>query len=238
MIYPKTTRFIVDAVLSRLVQIGATVVLGLIAVYLMATTGFALFTGKYGDYTFGDDDKNQFTCSDLFDCWQKHIDQGFEASPVWSDPIDGVTPTYDLFFFIVINTIIVAIITGLIIDTFSQMRERDEEVREAIEGQCFLCGIKEGDFEMHMSYEFPYWKKRSRKRHHYYSEHNAWHYLYLKYYLKIKKKQAPNEMSGLEDYLHKNFERKTLEKFLPVYTAMCFDEDMRAQLKKQAEADD
>ena len=238
VIYPKTTRFIVDAVLSRLVQIGATVVLGLIAVYLMATTGFALFTGKYGDYTFGDDDKNQFTCSDLFDCWQKHIDQGFEASPVWSDPIDGVTPTYDLFFFIVINTIIVAIITGLIIDTFSQMRERDEEVREAIEGQCFLCGIKEGDFEMHMSYEFPYWKKRSRKRHHYYSEHNAWHYLYLKYYLKIKKKQAPNEMSGLEDYLHKNFERKTLENFLPVYTAMCFDEDMRAQLKKQAEADD
>lgn len=48
---------------------------------------------------------------------------------------------YNAVFVIIINLVLQAIISGLIIDTFGEMRAESEEIEADIKGQCFICSI-------------------------------------------------------------------------------------------------
>jgi len=64
-------------------------------------------------------------CDTLLNCLRTHVDYGFTVNPIWDDPnVPTNAIAYNLGYFIIINLIMTAIISGIIIDTFSEMRSR------------------------------------------------------------------------------------------------------------------
>lgn len=46
---------------------------------------------------------------------------------------------FNFSYVILVNTVLSAIIAGLIIDTFQQMRSENEEIEEDMREKCFVC---------------------------------------------------------------------------------------------------
>lgn len=62
-------------------------------------------------------------CDNLKDCVRSHIDYGFTVNPIWIDDlVPGNAIVFNFSYFIIINLIMTAIISGIIIDSFSEMR--------------------------------------------------------------------------------------------------------------------
>jgi hypothetical protein len=73
--------------------------------------------------------------------------------------------TFDFLFFLIIIIIIMNIVFGIIIDTFSDLRSQRDEKTKNMTSMCFICGIgrdkfdQEGqtDFKRHCEYEHNKW---------------------------------------------------------------------------------
>ncbi|KAB1251275.1 Ryanodine receptor 1, partial [Camelus dromedarius] len=48
---------------------------------------------------------------------------------------------FDITFFFFVIVILLAIIQGLIIDAFGELRDQQEQMREDMVTKCFICGI-------------------------------------------------------------------------------------------------
>jgi hypothetical protein len=48
---------------------------------------------------------------------------------------------YNAVFVILLNLVLQAIISGLIIDTFGEMRAENEAIESDIKAMCFICSI-------------------------------------------------------------------------------------------------
>ena len=72
-----------------------------------------------------------------------------------------------LIFFIIVTLLLINVFTGIILDTFSSLRETLKERKEMMEGECFVCGADRGTLE---EYDVD-------KEEHEGSEHNKWSYL-------------------------------------------------------------
>jgi hypothetical protein len=96
-----------------------------------------------------------------------HIDYGLSNAPQWIGSSSFVKPDlsgrvqwftqesnpfgflisstlgsiYTISFVILINLVLTSIITGIIIDTFSAMREESDRIEEDIRSNCFICSI-------------------------------------------------------------------------------------------------
>jgi uncharacterized membrane protein YbhN (UPF0104 family) len=55
--------------------------------------------------------------------------------------------SFDITFFFFIIVILLAIIQGLIIDAFGELRDQLESVKEDMESNCFICGIGKDYFD-------------------------------------------------------------------------------------------
>jgi hypothetical protein len=54
---------------------------------------------------------------------------------------------FDNLFNFIILILIIQIISGIIIDTFSNLREKQEYVNEDVVNRCFICGLSRDDIE-------------------------------------------------------------------------------------------
>ena len=61
----------------------------------------------------------------------------------------GLLVIYHLSFFIFITTIGLNIIFGIIVDTFSELRDRKWMAERDMRDTCFICGRSSYDFEHH-----------------------------------------------------------------------------------------
>merc|ERR550514_368987 len=89
-------------------------------------------------YGFADMDTSE--CPTLADCLHAHLDYGFRSAPVWSGP--ALTPTmffFDYFYNLIVILILAAIISGIIIDTFADMRQTSLEMNDDQLNNCFMC---------------------------------------------------------------------------------------------------
>eukprot|EP00465_Bigelowiella_longifila_P013372 CAMPEP_0185274528 /NCGR_PEP_ID=MMETSP1359-20130426/52054_1 /TAXON_ID=552665 /ORGANISM="Bigelowiella longifila, Strain CCMP242" /LENGTH=260 /DNA_ID=CAMNT_0027867543 /DNA_START=69 /DNA_END=851 /DNA_ORIENTATION=+ len=186
--YVQSLRAIVYVIKEHKFRILATIVLGLIIVYMYTVIVFVFFRNKI---LFNKDDDTAYNCGSLFDCVQKAIDLGFRNTPTFEkDPVMIATPLFDLSFFLIVNTILVAIITGIIIDTFAEMRAARDAIQEEATTKCFLCHMHHETFN-----KSPHHKGY---KHHIGVEHNMWSYVYLKYYILQRAHTHPEKLSGLE----------------------------------------
>lgn len=97
----------------------------------------------------------------------------------------------NLFFFVII-IILLNVIFGIIIDTFSDLRTKKIKTLEDTTQRCFICGIDKHIFDRaidHQQWGF---------KHHITMDHNMWNYLYFIIHIW---EQDKDDDDGLEQYV-------------------------------------
>jgi len=141
------------------------------------------------DYAYAFEDHN--SCNDklhpeghcggsMWDRLLLHIDYGlinplvgaYEDDPWQWESWDA--HTFGFLYYFLINLVASAIISGIIIDTFAEMRSDRKEVLEDLNTSCFVCDIEVVDFEQ-ANHDY---------QQHITNEHNMWQYVWLKIYLR------------------------------------------------------
>ena len=117
-----TMKTVLKSVGLQLNKMFITLVLFFIAAYWYSIWAF-MNDGIRGNYAFED----KMNCDTLLNCFRVHIDYGFANPPIWGEeneltPIPWQYEIGNFGYVLFINLIITAIISGIIIDTFADMR--------------------------------------------------------------------------------------------------------------------
>ena len=95
---------------------------------------------------------------------------------------------FDISFFLLITIIGLNIVFGIIVDTFSELREDKNNTEAKMRDECFICGLSAISFDRFGAG----WK------HHILKEHHMWDYLYL---LRHFDEKDATEFTYLEQYV-------------------------------------
>jgi len=200
-----------------------TALLGAIVVYVFTIFGFYFFRPLFQQ---AGESSPTFECESLIVCLGTFFDNGLRAgggigdylartqagSPYWV----GVA-IYGLLFFFTVPIIILNIVFGVIIDTFSALREEYNDKLTNMKTECFICSLnrdildRAGGFVRHTK-----------------TDHNIWSYLYYVIYLK---ERDPNECTGVESDVLKKIESEDVT-WMPLGQALA----VNALSAKQEEA--
>ncbi|XP_028459753.1 LOW QUALITY PROTEIN: ryanodine receptor 2 [Perca flavescens] len=216
----KTLRTILSSVTHNGKQLVLTVGLLAVVVYLYTVVAFNFFRKFYNKSD--DKDTRDMKCNDMLTCYMFHMYVGVRAGGGIGDEIDDPAGdefeveriVFDITFFFFVIVILLAIIQGLIIDAFGELRDQQEQVKEDMETKCFICGIGSEYFDT-VPHGFEI---------HTLQEHNLANYLFFLMYL-INKDET--EHTGQESYVWKMYQERCWE-FFPV--GDCFRKQYEDQL--------
>jgi len=114
---------------------------------------------------------------------------------------------FDLLFFGLITTIGLNVVFGIIVDTFSELRDDKYRTTELMNSQCFICGRQSHDFQRY----------GTGFRHHIRHEHNMWNYLF---YFKHLDAMDANDYNAIEQFVAEKLFTEVYD-FFPINTALC-----------------
>ncbi|KAI4802127.1 hypothetical protein KUCAC02_019985, partial [Chaenocephalus aceratus] len=215
----KSLQTILSSVTHNGKQLMLTVGLLAVVVYLYTVVAFNFFRKFYNG---GDEDEPDMKCDDMLTCYLFHMYVGVRAGggigdeledPA-GDPYELYRIMFDITFFFFVIVILLAIIQGLIIDAFGELRDQQEQVKEDMETKCFICGIGNDYFD-----RTPHGFET-----HTLQEHNLANYLFFLMYL-INKDET--EHTGQESYVWKMYQERCWD-FFP--TGDCFRKQYEDQL--------
>ncbi|XP_051937189.1 ryanodine receptor 2 [Hippocampus zosterae] len=216
----KTLRTILSSVTHNGKQLVLTLGLLAVVVYLYTVVAFNFFR-KFYDKS-DDQGARDMKCNDMLTCYMFHMYVGVRAGGGIGDEIEDPAGddseveriVFDITFFFFVVVILLAIIQGLIIDAFGELRDQQEQVKEDMETKCFICGIGNEYFD-----KVPHGFET-----HTLQEHNLANYLFFLMYL-INKDET--EHTGQESYVWKMYQERCWE-FFPV--GDCFRKQYEDQL--------
>ncbi|XP_060734913.1 ryanodine receptor 2 isoform X4 [Tachysurus vachellii] len=216
----KTLRTILSSVTHNGKQLVLTVGLLAVVVYLYTVVAFNYFRKFYNKSEDGQ--TPDMKCDDMLTCYLFHMYVGVRAGGGIGDEIEDPAGdesefyrvVFDITFFFFVIVILLAIIQGLIIDAFGELRDQQEQVKEDMETKCFICGIGSEYFDA-VPHGF-----ESHTLH----EHNLANYLFFVQYLINK---DVTEHTGQESYVWKMYQERCWE-FFPV--GDCFRKQYEDQL--------
>ncbi|XP_048357693.1 LOW QUALITY PROTEIN: ryanodine receptor 1-like [Sphaerodactylus townsendi] len=216
----KTLRTILSSVTHNGKQLMMTVGLLAVVVYLYTVVAFNFFRKFYNKSE--DEDEPDMKCDDMMTCYLFHMYVGVRAGGGIGDEIeDPAGDEYELYrvifditFFFFVIVILLAIIQGLIIDAFGELRDQQEQVKEDMETKCFICGIGSDYFDT-----TPHGFET-----HTLEEHNLANYMFFLMYL-INKDET--EHTGQESYVWKLYQERCWD-FFPA--GDCFRKQYEDQL--------
>ncbi|XP_059897680.1 ryanodine receptor 3 isoform X2 [Gadus macrocephalus] len=197
----KTLRTILSSVTHNGKQLVLTVGLLAVIVYLYTVVAFNFFRKFYNKSE--DEDEPDMKCDDMMTCYLFHLYAGVRAGggigdeledPA-GDPYELYRVLFDITFFFFIIVILLAIIQGLIIDAFGELRDQQEQVKEDMETKCFICCIGNDYFD-----RVPHGFET-----HTLQEHNLANYLFFLMYL-INKDET--EHTGQESFVWKMYQER------------------------------
>lgn len=113
---------------------------------------------------------------------------------------------YNFSYILIVNLIITAIISGIIIDTFSALRTEQEEIDEDTKNRCFICNIDREEFDR-LNIDFDSHIKQY---------HNMWHYVWFLMYLERKNR---DDFTGQEAYIWNMYNTNNIA-FFPIKRAL------------------
>ncbi|XP_060552412.1 inositol 1,4,5-trisphosphate receptor type 2-like [Ruditapes philippinarum] len=203
---------LLSGVIKAVTQNGRSLVwvgiLGLCVFYLYAIISFALMRSMFdpNDYLYCD---TLWQCTltiirygligDLFDNIKAHkTEKNFRMF--------GFVVLYHVSFFIFITTIGLNIIFGIIVDTFSELRDLKWTAESDMRDTCFICSRNSYDFEHHGN------GFEQHVRH----EHNMWAYIFFFIHLDGTKL---NDYTALEMYVFKHLQKENYD-FFPLDRAL------------------
>ncbi|KAI6654157.1 Inositol 1,4,5-trisphosphate receptor 1 isoform [Oopsacas minuta] len=217
-----TLQNVIRSVTKNWFSIMLTFILALILIYIFSILGYLFFQDDYwvlydplgcadGSLSDCDDvDKSEKTCESLFFCvlttlWQGMRQGGgigdvLKKSSKDDQPHYYLRIIYDMAFFFLIIVITLNLILGVIVDTFANLRSIQSEQEDILNNSCFICGLKRSNFD----------KKAVKFEAHISKEHNVWHYLQFRAYLKEK---SHTEYTGPESYVQNQIDQESTEWF-------------------------
>ncbi|KAI6237110.1 hypothetical protein M3Y95_00230500 [Aphelenchoides besseyi] len=212
---------ILQSVTHNLQQLILTIMMTLVVVYLYTVVAFNFFRKFYvqdGDEGEEPDRK----CNYMLTCFIYHFYAGVRAgggigdeleSP-YGDELEYPRMLYDISFFFFVIVILLAIMQGLIIDAFGELRDQQESATEKLESSCFICEIGKETFDrVPRGFEI-----------HTTKEHNFANYLFFLQHL-VNKDET--EYTGQETYVREKYDNRDWE-FFPV--GECFRNQYEDQL--------
>ncbi|XP_031437386.1 ryanodine receptor 3 isoform X2 [Clupea harengus] len=216
----KTLRTILSSVTHNGKQLMLTVGLLAVVVYLYTVVAFNFFRKFYNKSE--DEDDPDMKCDDMMTCYLFHMYVGVRAGGGIGDEIEDPAgdPSelyrilFDITFFFFVIVILLAIIQGLIIDAFGELRSQQDQVKEDMETKCFICGIGNDYFD-----RTPHGFET-----HTLQEHNLANYLFFLMYL-INKDET--EHTGQESFVWKMYQERCWD-FFPA--GDCFRKQYEDQL--------
>lgn len=200
-------------------QLILTCMLLTIIVYCYTVIAFNFFR-KF--YVSEEDDVVDQKCHDMLTCFVFHLYKGVRAGGGIGDEIEAPDGDeyefyriiFDITFFFFIIVILLAIIQGLIIDAFGELRDQLESVKENLESYCFICGIGSDYFDA-VPHGFDM---------HVLKEHNLANYMFFLMHL-INKDET--EYTGQETYVWNMYQQRCWD-FFPV--GDCFRKQYEEEL--------
>lgn len=203
----KTLRTILQSVTHNGKQLILTVMLLTIIVYIYTVIAFNFFRKFYIQEEEEEVDKK---CHDMLTCFVFHLYKGVRAGGGIGDEIgdpDGddyevYRIIFDITFFFFVIVILLAIIQGLIIDAFGELRDQLESVKDDMESNCFICGIGKDYFD-----KVPHGFDT-----HVAQEHNLANYMFFLMHLINK---PDTEYTGQETYVWNMYQQRSWD-FFPV----------------------
>lgn len=227
-------RTILQSVTHNGKQLVLTVMLLIIIVYIYTVIAFNFFRKFYvsgddgGDDDAGDGDDGgeesepDRKCHNMLTCFVFNVYQGVRAGGGIGDviePPDGdeyeiYRIIFDITFFFFIIVILLAILQGLIIDAFGELRSQLQSVVDDMEAACFICGIGKDYFD-----KVPHGFET-----HVQKEHNLANYLFFLMHLINK---PDTDYTGQETYVWEMYQQRCWD-FFPV--GECFQKQYEAEL--------
>ncbi|XP_014664679.1 PREDICTED: ryanodine receptor-like isoform X2 [Priapulus caudatus] len=188
-------------------QLCLTLMMMTIIVYIYTVLAFNFFRKFY--VSEGDDGEEEHKCHTMAACFLFHLYVGVRAGGGIGDEIEAPDGdqqmfrfVFDITFFFFVIVILLAIIQGLIIDAFGELRGQLEQVKEDMESQCFICGIGKEYFD-----KIPHGFDT-----HVLKEHDLANYLFFLMYL-IDKPET--DYTGQETYVWELYQKRSWD-FFPV----------------------
>eukprot|EP00462_Mataza_sp_D1_P019911 CAMPEP_0175126668 /NCGR_PEP_ID=MMETSP0087-20121206/3982_1 /TAXON_ID=136419 /ORGANISM="Unknown Unknown, Strain D1" /LENGTH=227 /DNA_ID=CAMNT_0016408607 /DNA_START=447 /DNA_END=1133 /DNA_ORIENTATION=- len=168
--------------------------LGVVLIYIFSMANLTFFSPNF----------ENGECNTLRYCLVSLLHEGLRAGggqgDIYVAGMEGVTfanrPGWkamniviNLAFFMIITIVLLNIIFGIIIDTFSALREENVAKKEDIESCCFVCSLSREDIE----------RTQEDYAVHTNVTHSIWNYLFFYIYLQEK---DPTEYNGSDRYVN------------------------------------
>ncbi|GIZ01914.1 hypothetical protein CEXT_680021 [Caerostris extrusa] len=203
----KTLRTILQSVTHNGKQLVLTVMLLTIIVYIYTVIAFNFFR-KF--YVQEEEDEVAQKCHNMLTCFVFHLYKGVRAGggigdeiePPDGDDYETWRILFDITFFFFVIVILLAIIQGLIIDAFGELRDQLQSVVDDMESNCFICGIGKDYFD-----KVPHGFDT-----HVQKEHNLANYMFFLMHLINK---PDTEYTGQETYVWEFYQKRCWD-FFPV----------------------
>jgi len=176
-------------------------------------------------------------CNSILHCFLRIVEHTFLDNGGIGGYLDVLNPDltlpnyrigrflFDNIFNLLMVVVLLAIIAGIIIDTFGQLREKEAMKVEDIKGRCFVCGHEKEVFDRQ--------SESSGFHGHVKLDHYMWNYINFIAYLKFKES---TEHTGIESYLWRKIGDDDVS-WLPLHKALVLEdlEDEEEQEKEQLE---
>ena len=201
----KLLRYVLKSVIMNVNQLLITLLLSVIVCWIYTIVGVYGF--GFDTYGFPDSPDYDFKGTTYNMFWQ-HLDFGLSGPPLFNQYETAVPAKFlfDISYNLFIVVIMVAIITGIIIDTFADLRTERNAIEDDIMNKCFVCSLNREVFE----------RARLKFRDHINIDHNKWNYLFYSMYISDK---PSTELSGIERRIKKLMEVQST-KYFPIGMAL------------------
>jgi len=201
-----TMRTVLYAVRLRYLQFLATGLTILIIVYFFSAVGFFWLNSQFTVGNLGN------VCDSFISCFLYNLQYGLRTDGggigdtlgqlKYGDPFYWGRFVYDWLFFIIMILIMLNSINGIIVDTFQDLREKNNEKEYKVHNICYVCDLDRNEFEMNgVNFD------DHRTIH-----HSLWNYIH--YIIKIKL-TSPYELSSLESQVLYCLNQDKID-FLPI----------------------
>lgn len=211
-----TTRDVLNAVVLPRKQLIMTIVLAVFVNYIYSYFYFHLFRdnigGIWGDGVFpGENDcKTLWGCFKFMMCYS--LRQGGGVGDVMNLNIDNQWIA-DSTYHLIVSIMLLNIVFGIIIDTFSSLRAAKLERLADTTEVCFICGIDKQVFDRASPDPDGF-------QTHITVDHNMWNYLY---YIFMLWEQDRDDDDGLEQFVRRSIDRDEIIWF-PLHKAKRLDQ--------------
>jgi hypothetical protein len=178
-----TIKEIVIAFKLRFSQLLSMVGFLAILIYFYSNIGFFFLSNEFVKTL--DNGQTENLCSTLLGCSVTYFNLGvrsgggigdiLEMKPYRDTSIYWIRWLSDMIFYITVILLLLNMINGVIVSTFSQIREESNEKEEDINNKCFICNIDRVEFE----------KRKIAFSDHLKYEHNTKTYIRFLIYLRL-----------------------------------------------------